>query len=307
MHNKINDNKKLHLSYNTYSEPAHRDTPLFYKISEKLIRNFENIGSIFMPFGTLYNMLFYQNMISKEVQKAEITPGMRLLHIGSGALPLTALSLAKKGFEVHAVDNNPRAVDKAKHLVSKYGLESNIELSCKEGDIINCSNYKAVWISMHVHPKGKIIRQALGSLPPEGRLIYRNSRGWLTHFYPEFNTANLQNLQKHRIPFALGKETIIIRKRKRSARRFGQKQNKIKSRNKIKLIDIKQNEKAVILSVPDNPLLAPLGIRPGKQVQLQARESFGGPLLLEIEGRKVALGRKLAHKILLKRTDQVEL
>lgn len=55
----------------------------------------------------------------------------------------------------------------------------------------------------------------------------------------------------------------------------------------------------VIKSVPDNSLLESLGFRPGKKVQIKAKECFKGPMICCVEGRNVALCRKIASKITL--------
>ncbi len=59
----------------------------------------------------------------------------------------------------------------------------------------------------------------------------------------------------------------------------------------------------VIFAAPPAPHLAALGLRPGKKVMVHARETFGGPVIVEIEGRNVALGRGLVRKILLYKAE----
>lgn len=46
--------------------------------------------------------------------------------------------------------------------------------------------------------------------------------------------------------------------------------------------------------------LATLGIRPGKIVRKITTQPMGGPLLLEVEGARVAIGRGMAGRIMVR-------
>ncbi len=67
--------------------------------------------------------------------------------------------------------------------------------------------------------------------------------------------------------------------------------------SKMTLEQLNKGQEGIICFVPENPILAPLGFRPGKRVRLCCRESFGGPIIAEIEKRCIALGRTLAQEI----------
>lgn len=43
--------------------------------------------------------------------------------------------------------------------------------------------------------------------------------------------------------------------------------------------------------------LGQLGLLPGDRVQILRHAPFGGPVLIEVEGRSIALGRGIASKI----------
>lgn len=66
---------------------------------------------------------------------------------------------------------------------------------------------------------------------------------------------------------------------------------------KVTLEQLKKGQEGIICFVPDHPVLPPLGFRPGKKVRLCCLESFGGPVIAEIEKRSIALGRSLAREI----------
>ncbi len=65
------------------------------------------------------------------------------------------------------------------------------------------------------------------------------------------------------------------------------------------LMQLADGDMGVIAAVPPAPHLAALGLRPGKKVLMHAREKFQGPVIVEVEGRSIALGRGLGSKIML--------
>ena len=73
----------------------------------------------------------------------------------------------------------------------------------------------------------------------------------------------------------------------------------------IRLDILPRESCAEILEVPSGQgttrKLAELGIAPGATVQVRRHAPLGGPILLEVQGTMVALGRKLAHKVLVRK------
>lgn len=72
----------------------------------------------------------------------------------------------------------------------------------------------------------------------------------------------------------------------------------------MSLASLTEGQEAVIASVPDLPLLPPLGLRPGKKIRVRARGCCGGPIFVEVERRCIALGRCLAREVKLLAPEQ---
>lgn len=60
---------------------------------------------------------------------------------------------------------------------------------------------------------------------------------------------------------------------------------------------VKVGSMVTVLSSSGDPLLESLGLRVGKRVRVRTRQLFGGPVILEIDGRTVAVGRAVAREI----------
>lgn len=57
-----------------------------------------------------------------------------------------------------------------------------------------------------------------------------------------------------------------------------------------------------VQDMPDHPLLLPLGFRRGREVTPIMRQPLGGPLIVEVAGRQVAISREIARQIRVSET-----
>ncbi len=69
------------------------------------------------------------------------------------------------------------------------------------------------------------------------------------------------------------------------------------------LLQLKKNAQATIISLMGGRYfqtkLRTMGIREGKMVKLVATHPFGGPVVIEVSGRKTTIGRKMAERIIV--------
>jgi DtxR family Mn-dependent transcriptional regulator len=77
----------------------------------------------------------------------------------------------------------------------------------------------------------------------------------------------------------------------------------------VALVDLEPGDAGVLRRVSDSDpemlrYLADRGIRPGTRVRLVGTEPFGGPLMVEVEGGKHALGAELARKMRVQPDDE---
>ena len=72
---------------------------------------------------------------------------------------------------------------------------------------------------------------------------------------------------------------------------------------KKSLVELKENESGTVVSVAGGfglqRRLATLNIRPGKKIRMLTSQPFRGPIVVEVDGAHLAVGRGMARKVLV--------
>ncbi len=66
------------------------------------------------------------------------------------------------------------------------------------------------------------------------------------------------------------------------------------------LYNLNNNSKCTVESAPSNGLLRSLGIRKGISLSIMTRQLAGGPIVVQIGRRSIAIGRDVAEQIIVK-------
>ncbi|GEM_PF-1579919 len=155
-------------------------------IAEKIISNFvkkiEMLVSAKPALGEKYGKFFYGEMINNEIKLAAVSSGDKVAHLGCGPFPFTAFELARRGFEVEAIDCDERALIRARELAQYYNLTNLIKFSSGLCQEIDYSNFDAVWVSYNVRPGQQCLAQIVKTMGSKGKIIYREPRSWLKYF-----------------------------------------------------------------------------------------------------------------------------
>ncbi len=178
----------------------------------KMLKTLEYLGSKRILSSRIYKNLFYNKLVKREIKEAKLKKGMNILHIGCGSLPLTAIMLAEKGYQIKGIDNDRYAISAASKLIEKKGLTKKIKIKEDDGLKIKTDDHDVIWLSLHVFPKKIIIKNLLKQLKPGKKLIYRNPDGILTRFYNKVDPAIFNGINYKIIKQDFAKESIIIEK-----------------------------------------------------------------------------------------------
>ena len=245
----------------------------------KHIRSLEYLGVKSGLFRKIYGSLFYSRLVRKEAEECGINPGSRVLHVGCGPMPYTAIMLAETGIKVTGVDIDPGAVLSARKMVKQAGADRLVDIQHGDGKNLDPRDYDFIWVSLHAEPKEEVVPALLERMREGAVLVFRNPRGWLKLWYKDYYPSGYSYKTRQ----FFGKESVRV----------------VKTRDKavIPLEALAPGQTGIIVSVPEHPLLSPLGFRPGKQITLKVRGMFNGPLVADIEGRCSAVNRSLAGMV----------
>jgi nicotianamine synthase len=127
-------------------------------------------------------------------------PLKRVLFIGSGPLPLSAILMAQQfGLTVDSIDNDASAVDISTKLINRLGLGN--ALSIRQADAVSYEHYgyyDAVFLASLVgldpDAKQTIIATIQKQMKQGGLLIARTAHGLRTLLYPEIDIDLIKGL-----------------------------------------------------------------------------------------------------------------
>lgn len=148
-----------------------------------ILQKIEATFNIFRLPGRLYDELFYHKLMKAELALTKLDTEGKILHIGTGPRPMTAIFLAEKGFYVDGLEIDGEARRKSQKLIKKEGLSSRIKIFSGNGEKVDYSKYDAIWLSLHVEPKRHILNKILNEANKGTKVIYRNPAGWLAKIY----------------------------------------------------------------------------------------------------------------------------
>lgn len=123
----------------------------------KTVRKFEVLASRILPLSRLY-MYPYKSVVLREIGLSDVEPGARVLSIGAGSVPYTALHLARMGdFQVIALDIDPAAVQCAQEWVQRMGYSDRIRVEYSGGNDYPLKGIAAAFIALQVEPKEDVM------------------------------------------------------------------------------------------------------------------------------------------------------
>lgn len=125
---------------------------------------------ILKPFLHLY----YQKLIKKELTLTTINETDKILFIGAGAMPLSAIYLKKyTGADVTIIDNNKTMMDNALTYLKKQN--TNITCQCCDGQYIDLKAYTVIFIANQVSPKQHVLKHILINSSPQTKVFIRGT------------------------------------------------------------------------------------------------------------------------------------
>ncbi|MCI2426171.1 methyltransferase [Candidatus Acetothermia bacterium] len=164
-----------------------------------LIRQLEKVLSRLPPLAFLYCRP-YIRIVKQEIRLASITDRDVVVNIGCGALPFTAIYLARlTGTRVIALDRDREATECARRYIRASGLAEIIEVVWGDGTQASQCKDATVWIvALQAAPKRDILEHFLKSAPKGARIMFREPRPKFANQYDQLpRSAQPQSVASH--------------------------------------------------------------------------------------------------------------
>ncbi|DAC73126.1 MAG TPA: hypothetical protein DSN98_01595 [Thermoplasmata archaeon] len=148
-------------------------TNAFKQLMDRLFIIVEKIGSKLQIFSELY-LDMYKEIVSEEIRMASISIHDRILIIGSGSLPSTAVLFAQKtNASVVAIDKDPEAIRASKEYIQQFSLGHHLEIECADGFSYPFDGFDVIVVLYGVKRQSEMIAHLATHVRPNTRVIVR--------------------------------------------------------------------------------------------------------------------------------------
>lgn len=127
-------------------------------------------------FSKIY-VKFHEDSVKKEIQMAQITKSDKILHMGCGAIPYTAIIINKEiKANVVGIDNRKRIIDYANKFVERYFPSNNsIKFEFADGKKYNITDFDVILISYGITNQEQVLENVIKNIKKDARVIIRCS------------------------------------------------------------------------------------------------------------------------------------
>lgn len=126
----------------------------------------------------------YRQVIINEIGLAQISAADKVLNIGCGAVPFTALQIAAlTGATVWAMDRDADAVKRARFCIEQAGMDERVRVIEGNGAYNVPSGFNVAIVALQAEPKEDILDNLLAAALTGGRLVFRRANNYFKQCY----------------------------------------------------------------------------------------------------------------------------
>ncbi len=127
---------------------------------------------------------YYEKIVANEIVLGEIKKQDRVLCIGGGAFPATAIEINRQtGANVDVLDCDQNAVSHAVDLLKRMHLDEKINVFLGCGQTFDPKEYEVVHIALQVRDREIILEHLQSNALPGTRILARFPRECMERFY----------------------------------------------------------------------------------------------------------------------------
>jgi len=163
------------------------------------------------PLASLYSRP-YMGVVEREVKLADIGGSDVIVNIGCGAIPFTAIYLARlTGAEIIALDKDKKATECARRYIKDRGLDDIIRVVWGEGaQSVECLRATAWMVALQAVPKNAILNHFFERAPQGARIMFREPRSAFASRYDQLTVSTRpQSVTNHNM-IAFNRSVLFV-------------------------------------------------------------------------------------------------
>lgn len=127
--------------------------------------------------------LYYREMVRRESQAAAVGPKDRVLCIGGGICPYTAILFHHyTGAEVTVIDHDELCVEHCREFLKGLGL-TGVQVQLADGREVDYSGYSVIHLALQISPKEEVVRRILAQAQAGTRVLVRMPKEGVAGLY----------------------------------------------------------------------------------------------------------------------------
>ena len=136
------------------------------------------------PFLVNMYCCLYKHQVRLEIERSHIDSSMRVLFVGGGPVPQSAIRIAKEtGAMVDVIDNWSEGITLARKTIERLGLQAKINILPGDGLSFPIKSYKIIFIATHVMPFNEILIRMINDAEKGTCIIFRKPAPVITYLY----------------------------------------------------------------------------------------------------------------------------
>lgn len=137
-----------------------------------------------IPWLYKFFQRYYDKVVENEIKLANIKATDKILCIGGGPCPCTAIELHRKtGANVCVIDNDKEVICSAIKNIDKLDLSDFISVEFLDGAEIDAHDFSVVHIALQVNPKATVFQRIVNSSRPGTKIMVRMANERFSKLY----------------------------------------------------------------------------------------------------------------------------
>lgn len=209
MNNEKDEDNVVNYNYTFMQLYRIKKANIFWKIVDELACRIDKIANIYEKY--------IGNEYRRERKKFGLSKAKKILHIGCGSYPITAMVLAEiNDVNIVTIDNNARAVKLANKVIRMKNLDGKIRVKHGYGTKYPLEEFDTIIISSCSVPKTKVLEYVLKNAKLQSRIILRDSfldiESIIDNLNIHQNITIVEKIENHPIPSIGWKSFYLLKK-----------------------------------------------------------------------------------------------